>query len=543
MENPRSVGIASGCCMAMFAIVMTALLILPRTAHTNTYILMAEYGLLLPALALGLPAKAVVRGAVRVPVPPFLLTLGGFLVLNLLIQHFIARGVISGDASAYHFQARVFADGMLAAEAPPDVTVDGHSLRSLFRFHHHVMIGDRWMSQYPPGWPALLSLGVRIGLDWLVNPVLALWILFLTWRVGSLLYSPRTGALAAAVITLSPSFQHQTSGFLSHSSCGAFIISAFYLFLLARQNSFWVRSALSLLCLAAAMAIRPYTAFCAGAVLGVLLLVEAHRRGRARRFLLLGTAACMVFLAAYLGYNLHLHGRLSSYSSGGWTAGEVFVTSPVELLQVIAMNTRWSLQGTMFYAFPFVLPLAAYALWRDEDRRRAGWLLAAMFLVPASGYSLIKFVSGHYYGERYYYELYFALCLLAARGLLLLWETEGRAALRMLSPAVTLCMLVYGVHVAVYARDATAAFDPHTAVLAVSKEVTEPRRVVFLPVNLGRDINENAPRWQDAPAIYLEDPGEPLRAAVARILGRRTWHVIAYDTASKKASVVRGAVP
>lgn len=73
---------------------------LPRSAHTNTYMLIAEYGLLLPGLALGLRAAPTAAGGVRLPIPPILLTLAGFLALNLLTQHFITRGVISGDASA-----------------------------------------------------------------------------------------------------------------------------------------------------------------------------------------------------------------------------------------------------------------------------------------------------------------------------------------------------------------------------------------------------------------------------------------------------------
>ncbi len=529
--------------MATFAVVMAALLLLPRTPSTKTYMLMAEYGMLLPGLALGLPAIPSVGRSRRLPVPPVLLTLAVFLVLVLLTQHFIIRDVISGDDSAYHFQARVFAQGMLAAEAPPDVAVDGSSLRALFRFHHHVMVGDRWMSQYPPGWPAFLGLAIGVGLDWLLNPLLAVWILFLLWRIGGLLYSPRTGALAVALAALSPSFQHQSSGFLSHASCGAFIISAFYLFLRAREGSFWPRAALSLLCLTVALTIRPYTGFWAGAVVGVLLLAEAHRRGRALRLLLLGTAAGVVFLAAFLGYNLYLHGRLSSYSSGGWAPGAMFVANAGDVWRTIGVRTRWSVQAAMFYAFPFVFPLAAYALWRDEERRSAGWMLTALFLGTVAGYGLSKAVSGPSFGERYYYEVHFAVFLLAARGLLLLWETWGRAALPVLSPAVASCLLVYGVHVTVYAREATALFDPHAAVLAISRQVTEAGTVMFLPVNLGRDTNPNAPRWRDAPVVYLEDPGEALRAPVARILGRRTWYVLAYDADTGKASFTLGALP
>jgi len=63
--------------------------------------------------------------------------------------------------------------------------------------------------------------------------------------------------------------------------------------------------------------------------------------------------------------------------------------------------------------------------------------------------------------------------------------------------------------------------------------------VVYLPFELGRDINLNAPEWTDAPRVYLEDPGESLRAPVAEVLGRRAWYVVSYDSVSRKASVTR----
>jgi hypothetical protein len=32
---------------------------------------------------------------------------------------------------------------------------------------------DRWYSPVPPGWPFALAAGMRLGVPWLVNPVLA----------------------------------------------------------------------------------------------------------------------------------------------------------------------------------------------------------------------------------------------------------------------------------------------------------------------------------------------------------------------------------
>jgi hypothetical protein len=168
--------------------------------------------------------------------------------------------------------------------------------------------------------------------------------------------------------------------------------------------------------------------------------------------------------------------------------------------------------------------------------------LAALFVSPVVGYGLTKLVSGSFYGERYYYEAHFALCLLASRGLFLVWENRGRAG-PMLAPALALCLVVYGIHVTVYARQAIATFDPFATVLAVSRQIAEPGSVVFLPPNLGRDLNENAPGWQAASVVYLEDPGELLRGAVVRILGRRVVYLITYDGPAGRASFVRAAAP
>lgn len=528
--------------LLLFVATAAVILCLPQTPHAGTFLLLAEYGLLLPALVLAFRTIPRTNGG-ELPVPPILLTLAVFLALNLLVRTFITQDVAAGDESAYHFQARLFAQGMVAAEAPPDVQVGDWALRSVFRFHHHAMTGDRWLTQYPPGWPALLTVAWRLNLDWLVNPLLGACILVLTWRIGSLLYSPRTGALAAAMMALSLSFVHQTSGYLSHPSCGAFLIAATYFYLRARQAEAWRYLTLSVVCLAAASLVRPYTGFCVGIVLGALLLTEARKRGILLRFGLLATGVGVAWLSLYLGYNLHVHGRLSSYTSGGWSTGEIFAGSPFELGRSVVLFTRWSIQSTMLYGFPFLLPLAALVLLADREHRFSAWLLAALVLSLVAGYSATKVVSGVYFGERYYYEMYFALCLLGARGLLVCLESRLPAVLRVAGPVLMLCLVAYGIHAALYVQRASEIFTPYVAIRDAAQTITERNSVVFLPVNLGRDINLNAPAWRQAASVYLEDPGELLRGPVTAVLGRRTWYVIAYDPTPRKASAARHTLP
>jgi hypothetical protein len=197
----------------------------------------------------------------------------------------------------------------------------------------------------------------------------------------------------------------------------------------------------------------------------------------------------------------------------------------------------------MMYAFPFLLPLATYTLMADREHRSSAWMLAALFLSVVAGYSATMAVSGPNFGERYYYEMYFAPCLLAARGLLLLVEKRSKAVIPVAGAALMICAAVYSLHAALYVQRASELLAPHAAIRDVVRQITERNSVVYLPADFGRETNLNAPDWKDAPAVYLEDPGESLRASVSDVLGRRSWYVIAYDPVTRKASFTRHTLP
>src|SRR5882672_1769659 len=68
----------------------------------------------------------------------------------------------SGDEYSTYLQAELFARGMLKAAAPEHV--------EWLRIDHVVI--DQWVrSKYPPGGPALLALGIRQGVPWLVGSI------------------------------------------------------------------------------------------------------------------------------------------------------------------------------------------------------------------------------------------------------------------------------------------------------------------------------------------------------------------------------------
>jgi hypothetical protein len=93
------------------------------------------------------------------------------------------------DALTYLFQARTLAGGELTAPAPPlaDTMETRHFAQEF------LLVRDgRWFGKYPPGYPALLAVGVAAGAHWLVNPLLAALTVPLLYALTKSLYPAAT---------------------------------------------------------------------------------------------------------------------------------------------------------------------------------------------------------------------------------------------------------------------------------------------------------------------------------------------------------------
>jgi 4-amino-4-deoxy-L-arabinose transferase-like glycosyltransferase len=112
------------------------------------------------------------------------------------------------DEIAFLWEASVMAEGAIALPSPEHAqsfpvpfVIDFEGLR---------------FAKYPPGWPAALSLGVRVGAPWMVNALLSGVSLWLVFRLGSKLVSPSVGVLAALLTLISPMFIMLAGTLLSH---------------------------------------------------------------------------------------------------------------------------------------------------------------------------------------------------------------------------------------------------------------------------------------------------------------------------------------
>lgn len=110
---------------------------------------------------------------------------------------------------------------MLTAQLPPEPNFFENAL---------VIHSDKWYTQYPPGYPVLLALGVLMGVPWLVNPILAALTIAGIYLIANELYGRNIAKLSALLACTSSFFLFMSSEFLSHSSTLFFITAAFLSF-------------------------------------------------------------------------------------------------------------------------------------------------------------------------------------------------------------------------------------------------------------------------------------------------------------------------
>jgi hypothetical protein len=112
------------------------------------------------------------------PVTQKLVVSAIFLLQALLVYFVLAQQFpLSGDDYSYLYQAKLFAAGKLYAEDPLyDRALPFYDCLATNCFRDDQR---RRFSQFSPGWPALLAVGVNLGAPWLINPLLAALLIFL----------------------------------------------------------------------------------------------------------------------------------------------------------------------------------------------------------------------------------------------------------------------------------------------------------------------------------------------------------------------------
>jgi|KBSSwiStaDraftv2_1062776.scaffolds.fasta_scaffold03284_7 4-amino-4-deoxy-L-arabinose transferase-like glycosyltransferase len=345
------------------------------------------------------------------------------------------------DSVSYLFQAKYFSAGHLFLPSPPDSTG--------FAMSQTLNDGTKWWAYGFPGWPAMLSLGVRIGLPWVVNPLLGGATILLAHAVVRRLYDWGTANLTVLLLGVSPWFLYMSGEFMGHPLSVVCTLIAVLAVLRSGTGHAWAWMALAGAALGALFLTRPIEAFLVAPVVGGWAIAPFGARVRLRQLVPLVAAGALVaaislpYSAALTGdptYPPHTKWADATYGAGrdrigfgrdvGHAAWPNIDPLPGHGLPDVVLNTNKNLYMTNVELFGWscgslLLILAAFVAggW---DRRDV--LALALAGSGTLGYSIYWFNGGPDLGARYWYQALVPLVLLTARAAAILGGRLGTGA-------------------------------------------------------------------------------------------------------------------
>ena len=340
------------------------------------------------------------------------------------------------DEMAYIWQAQVIAGGDLVLPSPPNPKT--------FLIPFVIDYNGQRFSKYPPGWPVILGIGFRTGLEDWVNPLLAGFGIWLLYLLAKRITTGPLGLLTVILMLTSPMFWMLSGSMLSHAWSLVLALG----FVLAWLDTFihkehvgsvvedivvqkppgWLPATIAGLSLGVLALTRPMDAV--GVALpffihGIILLVLGDRSTRIRVLTVGLLAASVSGLLFAWQYALTGDALLNPYTLwwkydkvgfgqgyGRWTDGH----NLAHAWQIIK-RSLWSPDGTredvigwnnLWWIF---LPFGLWAL----RKKTSIWLVASIF--PALVLAYVPYWTGSWeYGPRYYYEGMLSITVLSAAG-------------------------------------------------------------------------------------------------------------------------------
>jgi len=394
------------------------------------------------------------------------------------------------DELLYVFQARYFADGLLTIPAPP--------VPQAFSIYLIPFNSAQWYSPFPPGWPAVLALGIKLGAAWLVNPILAGINVILTYLVCRELYSRYIARLVTLLLCVSPWFVFMGMNLMSHTPTLTLALLAMVAMARARRTGTFWWALLSGGAVGAVSLVRPLDGVALGIVLGlwslahqqaelgsrparsletsqvlnitpqsqVQVLIRSERRIQLQNVIGLGLGA-LVIGGLILPYNYALTGNpttipLEAYYESyfghnsnalgfgperglGWQIDAFPGHTPLEAVLTSVLNL-FSVNIELFGWSTGSLGFVALFLVSGEVRKNIMPMLALVVVIIAL-YGLYWFNGGPDFGARYWYLILVPLIVLTVKGIQFLQRslaagsTNPLASTRVIVAVLALCFM------------------------------------------------------------------------------------------------------
>ncbi len=381
-----------------------------------------------PALTFGLPPDAVAWAALLLAVlVPFvrvhrlsvrarlvLLAIGAATLSLFYFFHYLGGAPRIIDATAYFLEARTFSGGSFSFEVPSPTA----SFRGRFLVH---TAGDpnRLAPIFPPGYPALLALGVLLRAPFVIGPLLGAGLVFATYSLAWAVTRRRADALVAACLSaVCACLRYHTAETMSHGLSALLTTLALH----ATVESMRARSLRQELVLGLSLGLLCATRQLNGAVL-TLTTLGWFSFARARALRSMGTVAAGMLPGVVLLF-AHQHAITGDFFASPQTRYYSFADGPpgcfslglgsgcaYEHADVVAqqgghgLTPKWMLLNTLHRLHHHLMDIAHFeplvlagvlGLWWGRKRRFTWPLIATLVALPIA-YSLFYF-SGSYPG-------------------------------------------------------------------------------------------------------------------------------------------------
>jgi hypothetical protein len=439
-----------------------------------------------------------------------------FLSLLSLLQFSLAHFVLiqgfanSGDEQAFLFQARMFSHGQLYLEDP--IYDRANPLNKYVAADAMDDAGGRRFSKYDPGWAGLLALGARLGVEWIVAPLLgALTVFLLLSHVGRRI-GDQFVWIAWWLIALCSFFFLSVASFGSHTGTMAFLFAAFYFYDGTlddgpAQRSHWRLLGVGLL-LGYCSLIRYLDWIPLMAWIAFDLLRQRKIKGLI--LLLLGFG---LLASCHLFYNQILTGNAlmppAFHDARGDRAGRLGVSW-------MGFWVTAQRLGRTIYAFPPALLLLLCVVRSYRSARLKVYL--TLFALAVATYFFYAWSPGGP-GPRYYFP-YFPFLILAVVEVVRLARDQkiGRVAWRVAWASLILCSFAY-------AADQTREIYKRRDLERVVATIPQTKKIILLETGTYQmdipDLIRNPPDLWSADTLYFVYDG---RAGIAPLLKRFPRH-------------------
>ncbi len=424
----------------------------------------------------------------------------GIFVLTVLLglqwTHFLP---IVSDEHAYRFQAQTLAGGKLWAPV--------HPLMEFFRAEQTLISDGKWFGKYPFGWPLFLAFGFGLRAPWLVNPLLGVFLLFVTYFLALRVTGERLAAAVALIlVSISPFFLLHAVSWFPHVASALCMGGMLWAAVVAQdeQNMFlaWLAGCL----LGLGLVIRPQDVLAVGLPFIIFLLSRKRAGGHRIVVRMFPGVLCFILLTAV--YNALLMGDPFTFPYLAYNPLERLGLGRGNLFGTALRRSLFYLVRLHLWVFPYAL-VFLFALIRVRkhwSERMLGWCLIGVAGVPF----LYFHEGGIAYGPRYYFAGIIPFSILAGHGILLAFRRlSGETWKRQLTVFLLGCLLLNVAYLFNHSKSVRDWIQPHALSRTVrQRHLTDALIFISIKSSLAskRTVLSNEP-FLESSVLYAVDLG------------------------------------